>query len=74
MRSSGNLDKSRFSEIASSFYLGVARERVKNRSIHVKFLHGQHNTVSWAAVCPRPAGLADLYSYQQPEELIQCNY
>jgi hypothetical protein len=74
MRSSENLDKSRFSEIVSSLYLGVAREMVKKRSIHAKFLRGQHNTVSWAAVCPRPAGLADLYNYQEPEELIQCNY
>jgi hypothetical protein len=46
MRSSENLDKSRFPEIASSLYLGVARERVTNRSIHVKFLCGQNNTVS----------------------------
>lgn len=74
MWSSENLDKSRFSEIASSLYLGVVRERVKNIFPRVKFLRGQHNTVSWAAVCPRPAGLPDLYNYQEPEEFIQYNY
>ena len=46
MWSSENLDKSRFSEIASSLYLGVVRERVKNIFPRVKFLRGQHNTVS----------------------------
>jgi hypothetical protein len=74
MRSNENLDNSRVSEIPSSLYLGFARERVKKSFLHVKFLHGQHNTVSWAAVCPRPASLADLYSYQVPEELIHYNY
>lgn len=74
MWSSENLDNSRFSEIASSLYLGFAREGVKKRFPRVKFLRGQHNTVSWAAVRLRPAGLADLYIYQEPEELIQYNY
>jgi len=74
MRSSETFDSSRFSEIASSLYLGVVRERVKKNFPHVKFLRGQQNTLSGAAVCPRPAGLADLYNYHEPEELIQYNY
>jgi hypothetical protein len=74
MWSNENLDNSGFSEIASPLYLGVARERVKKRFLHVKFIRGQHNTVSWAAAFPRPAGLADLNNYQEPEELIQYNY
>ena len=74
MRSSEHIDESRVSETVSSLYLGIARERVKKSFPHVKFLLGLHNTMSWGAVCPRPAGLADLYNYQEPEELTQYNY
>jgi len=74
MRSSENLDSSRFSEIASTLYLGIAKKWVKKRFPRVEFPRGQHNTLLWAAVCPRPAGLADLYNYHEPEELIHYNY
>jgi hypothetical protein len=75
-RSSRNLDNSLFSEIASSLYLGVDGERVKKWFPYVKYLLGQYNTLSWAAVCPRPAALADLYAciYQKPEDLMQYYY